>query len=312
MNVVFVTLFCLLPFIFAHPFDADDSVCPPENAISPCTCNPESRHVRCDALVSTTDLRNAFKNLAGGSYEELMIHSSTLQYIPHEIQQVRFQRLYIRESTFVDLFDAPPTTLTSLEVIHIEKSKLLRKKWSHFTPLTSLRELRILDTSVRVLDEDLGKSLPKSLKSLTFRGTETRTIKPGAFHGLDNIEALEVKDAELINLRRDIFPTPFNVERLSFIENKLITLPKDLFTQMPKLKVVDLRVNGLIEVPEEAFGETASQLDILLLDVNPLKCDCTLEWLVKNGPEVRSGICESPVEMKGKRLSTLTTDDFEC
>ncbi|XP_054724585.1 slit homolog 3 protein-like [Uloborus diversus] len=313
MNTVLVTFFCLLPVIIAHGFDANVSNCPPEDAIKPCTCRSIRREISCSGLLNSDDLRKVFKNFAGGNYIELVIDSSTMQYIPHDIfEGVKLRVITVKNSTLVDLFNAPPTSPSAIIRIHIENSKLLRTSWNHLATLTYLSDLRIDDTSIRVLDETFGRSLPKGMKYISLRGTETRTIKAGAFHGIDNIISISVKNAGLSTLRRDMFPVPFYGYNLFFMENKLTTLPKGLFKEMPNLKNVDLRVNELTEVPEEAFDENASQLEHILLDVNPLNCDCALKWIVTNGPEVRSGTCESPVEMKEKRLSQLTADDFDC
>ncbi|XP_054724586.1 uncharacterized protein LOC129234588 [Uloborus diversus] len=92
-----------------------------------------------------------------------------MQYIPHDIfENVKLRMITVKNSTLVDLFNAPPTSPSLIIRLHIVNSKLMRTSWNHLTTLIHLYDLQIIDTRIRVLDETFGRSLPTGMKIYQF------------------------------------------------------------------------------------------------------------------------------------------------
>ncbi|GIX92996.1 LRRCT domain-containing protein [Caerostris extrusa] len=189
---------------------------------------------------------------------------------------------YKENTTLVELFDETPESLQMIEVLHIENTEV-------FSALVS-----------------------KTLQQLTFFGTGTELVKPGVFGGYNKLNKVALDDCGITQLTRKIFPRPFNGRVLYFNYNKLTSIPDDLFADMPRLQTVGLRENQLSTIPAPAFEGSTSKLEFLMLEGNPIICDCRIMWLVRSKFSGVSGVCDSPRPLEGKEIKTLTARDMMC
>ncbi|GFY46913.1 hypothetical protein TNIN_200671 [Trichonephila inaurata madagascariensis] len=289
--------------------------CPDAEDIEPCVCtNSPFTYLECKNIRDAEDLRNVFVKSERYRYKEVHIEYSSLQYLPYNIfESVKVIELYLKNVTLTQIFDRPPEALDELRKLHIEHTKVLRGiVWELLEPLKSLRILNIYYNSVRSLGRDFSKHITKDLEQLTFYATETRTIKSGTFAEFPKLDKLAVGACNLTKLNRDIFPVPFNGGVLYFNDNQLTKIPDDLFTQMPNLQTLGIRNNRIGTIKKEALDNDGARLTYLMLDGNPLKCDCDLVWLMHSKPEVLQGSCESPKKLHGKELKDLSASDFNC
>ncbi|XP_054724304.1 slit homolog 1 protein-like [Uloborus diversus] len=290
---------------YAHRRDG----CPTD--IAPCSCI--NSVLECSKIFEPYLLENVFEKSVGYSYNEVHLKYSVLQYLPSEVfKQVPVRNLYLKNVTLIAMFDAPVSTMDSLDKIHIEDSIITRQEWDLLAPMKQLRLLTIYSSKIPRLEEDFGENMPSSLEQITFYGTETKTLKEGVFRGLSSLNKIAIDAAYLTELKRTYFPVPFNVKVLYFNDNKLTFIPDDLFTQMPYLQTVGLRQNQLITIPAAAFEGRASRITYVVLEENPLLCDCQLSWLIKDKPKVLSGTCAMPTKLQGQALKDLTLQDLGC
>ncbi|GFY77706.1 LRRCT domain-containing protein [Trichonephila inaurata madagascariensis] len=86
---------------------------------------------------------------------------------------------------------------------------------------------------------------------------------------------------------------------------------------MTQLLRVGLKNNKITNIPEKVFRGIYDNLLVLLLEGNPISCNCTFKWIVSGTEHINpdkyiTGICDSPQEMKGRELIDLVPYDFSC
>ncbi|GIY43013.1 uncharacterized protein CDAR_177841 [Caerostris darwini] len=306
---------CVLVAVFHTTFSQSEKGCPDAEDIKPCFCVYTGlTFLHCQNLSDAEPLRSVFKNSERFRYNEVHIDGSTLQYLPHEMfDKVEVQGLYLKDTTITQLFDQTPEPVEALQKLYIDRTRVLRGIiWGILEPLKNLRILTIYYNSIKTIGSDFSQYAPKNLEQLTLYDTETKSIKPGVFANFTKLDKIAIDHGKITTLTRDIFPTPWNGRFLYLNEHKISEIPKDLFSQMPNLQTLSFRTNQLSTLPENAFDGNFGGLKYLILDDNPLKCDCLMKWMIVWKPEVIQGTCEKPKDKQGKQLKDLEPGDFNC
>ncbi|XP_044311085.1 peroxidasin homolog [Varanus komodoensis] len=109
------------------------------------------------------------------------------------------------------------------------------------------------------------------------------------------------------------------MDSISYLHfNHLETLEPDTFSDLPKLERLFLHNNRISRIQPGAIARLGS-LKRLRLDSNALRCDCDLMWLAEllkryatQGSTHAVASCESPAELQGRSIVTLTTQEFHC
>ncbi|XP_067858566.1 leucine-rich glioma-inactivated protein 1b [Heptranchias perlo] len=131
----------------------------------------------------------------------------------------------------------------------------------------------------------------KSLQLLLFTSNTFDLIANDAFRSLDHLEYLFIENNNIHSISRHAFRGLESLSHLSLANNNLRTLPKDLFKDLDVLTNVDLRGNSF-------------------------HCDCKLKWLVgwltSTNATVDQIYCASPVQYKGRKISSLPLKEFDC
>lgn len=182
-----------------------------------------------------------------------------------------------------------------------------------------------------------------SLEDLILDRNPIESLTIETFSGLENtLKNFSCQSCSLLSDSLQALGRLHRLERLKLQSNQLKEIkPKTLFSLMPNLVLVDLQRNQLNEIPSlwpaslrelqlgnnqikqfDAFDRTPSlkQLTTLDLSQNPLNCDCAMKsvyhWLLNHFqaelvPYVQ-WICATPTLVSGKKLGTLTENDFVC
>ncbi|GFT80508.1 LRRCT domain-containing protein [Nephila pilipes] len=279
--------------------------CPPAQLVAPCICSAGPHpHLTCENIDDVEVLRKIFEKTSKYMFKEVHIEFSVLQYLPHDMfQGVDIRELHLKNVTLVQLFDEPPQNLQTVEILHIENTNVFRgMTWELLQNFTRLRILNIYFNSIPSLGSDFSDQVSDSLEQISFYDTETELLKPGVFMGYRDLDKVAFDRCGITTLTRNIFRRPSNIRFIYFNYNKIKVIPNDMFVEMPLLETLSLRENEIVTLPAPAFDGTLSTIKYLLLEGNPLTCDCRLHWLFRNKPERLSGTCDSPSGYRGLEL----------
>ncbi|XP_051883789.1 leucine-rich glioma-inactivated protein 1b isoform X2 [Pristis pectinata] len=131
----------------------------------------------------------------------------------------------------------------------------------------------------------------KSLHLLLFTSNTFYLIANDAFKGLDHLEYLFIENNKIQSISRHALRGLQTLTHLSLANNNLQTLPKDLFKDLDALTNVELGGNSF-------------------------HCGCKLKWLVvwlsNTNATVDQISCASPVQYKGRKISSLPLKEFDC
>lgn len=143
---------------------------------------------------------------------------------------------------------------------------------------------------------------------------KVRHLKANAFVGLSNLTILYLYKNRITSVAAGAFAHLPNLRQLYLHENRLTEIESGTFSNLPKLERLFLQNNRLHRIPADAF-DNVGPMTRLRLDSNALVCDCDLLWLVERlraGPSETAAVCQAPVEMEGRSLTNMSTDDFHC
>ncbi|XP_050587454.1 peroxidasin homolog isoform X2 [Bombus affinis] len=184
-----------------------------------------------------------------------------------------------------------------------------------------------------IFEEGLGNDIVCDL-----RFNNIAEIRPGSFHGLSDLHTLLLNDNRIKHLLPRTFEGASNLRILYLYKNRLERISPGAFSGLPNLEQLYLHFNHLKEIRKGTFNDLPSLERLFLhnnllhhlpadafhnvgpmtrlrLDSNALVCDCNLVWLVQrlqNKPSEMAAFCQSPNEMKGRSLTSMSMNDFHC
>ncbi|XP_043239582.1 leucine-rich repeat neuronal protein 2-like [Amphibalanus amphitrite] len=145
--------------------------------------------------------------------------------------------------------------------------------------------LRGLHVQTLDLSDNMFRNLPtEALKAVKFAGVLELSGNPVERLGtraLHKVSARQVQFSRAAPLRRvarhAVDDCPL-LERLTLSDNpRLDFVQPEMARRVPRLRHLDLSGNGLLTLHPAAVPDSVQRLD---LRRNPLRCDCTLRWLV--------------------------------
>ena len=180
--------------------------------------------------------------------------------------------------------------------------------------------------------------VPTNTTVLDLRFNNIAEIRPGSFHGLSDLHTLLLNDNRIKHLLPRTFEGASNLRILYLYKNRLERISPGAFSGLPNLEQLYLHFNHLKEIRKGTFNDLPSLERLFLhnnllhhlpadafhnvgpmtrlrLDSNALVCDCNLVWLVQrlqNKPSEMAAFCQSPNEMKGRSLTSMSMNDFHC
>ncbi|EZA59624.1 hypothetical protein DMN91_005421 [Ooceraea biroi] len=193
---------------------------------------------------------------------------------------------------------------------------------------------------VRCMFHRLSKvpRVPVNTTILDLRFNNIVEVRPGTFHGLENLRVLLLNDNHIRHLPAGAFNGAPNLEILYLYKNRINYIAPGAFARLPRLEQLYLHHNHLREIQAGTFNDlpalerlflhsnklhrlpadafvNVGPMTRLRLDSNALICDCSLLWLVErlqNKSLEIAAVCQAPHNMKGRSLTTMLPDDFHC
>lgn len=179
------------------------------------------------------------------------------------------------------------------------------------------------------------------VENLFLDGIPTKVIKTNTFRGLSYCKNLQLSNSFIEEIEPSAFYRTNNIEKINFKNSKLKFIDNDAFRGILNIKTLDLRGNYLRMVNRSSFeqlivpkikreknfvvNETLRVFDFdnnnfivesILLEQNPIQCDCNLKWILDNKlnqeyiklPE----ICAGPRGYDCLRVRDLSNHNLNC
>ncbi|KAF8375122.1 lron-14 [Pristionchus pacificus] len=180
-----------------------------------------------------------------------------------------------------------PYALRSLQnLIHLDLSNNSLNFLAN--TLGSMTKLRVLSLDYNKLTNIDFRRLPSELTDLSMRGNLITTIHyVGAGGGANTLLRLDLSGNHIDFVSGtgyiNIFPP--SLKQLDLSHNRINLVQEGALTNMKKLLSLDLSFNTLSDVKESSFLGPEHKLKLFLRG-NPLRCSCSLEWLLR---EIKMG-----------------------
>ncbi|GFT88197.1 hypothetical protein NPIL_637701 [Nephila pilipes] len=321
MNIKCSEFYILLLTLFTVCLIVDSSqFCPPPDRITPCNCN--SFCDECSIALVCRNLRNhdilsrIVNQTNGYQYEFFEIDTSNIAHIPASLFEIlKIRNLKVWSTTMTTLFDRPPSTDLANVFISLYGVGLSSMKWEMFSGIKNLKRLSIRDSLIPHFNSSFSNNVPKNLNEFIVYNCSTETLDDQIFSPFGNLLELRMEVGKIKQLKRSMFTSPSKLQLISFSVNEIESLPNDIFFDMPYLENVYLRENRLTQLNENIFRPLLPSLRAFKISENPLICGCDLRWIteIEKGRWTNIyyvGLCEGPMEMKGKSLKNLAAADF--
>lgn len=188
--------------------------------------------------------------------------------------------------------------------------------------------------SLAFVDQIFLDGIPsQSLATNTFRGlsycktihlsnTYIEHIGANAFFRANHIENLNLINSRIRSLHKDAFSSMFKIGTIDLSGNYITKLDKGTFEQLIHLEDVNsldgpnlINKSSILLINERNRNQEKSVKKILL-EQNPIQCDCQMMWLLKNKAYTNyislPEICAGPRGFDCLRVSDLTVEKLSC
>ncbi|KAG8188953.1 hypothetical protein JTE90_016620 [Oedothorax gibbosus] len=312
----------LLYFLLVTSFSGILGTCPSPETIAPlCVCKAFTvdTFMTCSNLFNAEELIPPIRGLEMSRHKvfALEINNSSLMYIPHAvfkgtgIEKIRFVNSQIMSLSDSELaFEGLEDTLIELRAT--DAHYIAQWDWQQLQKLHKLQLIDVNWISMGSVDEPFPEL--NELTALGITRAEISFIVDKAFSRLGSLKILNLKQNEIAEMKRSMFPEPANeLSIIDLSDNQLWNLPKDFFNSMPALSYVYLNNNKFVTLQEDVFEMPMQQLWVLTLTGNNIRCDCRMQWLVgRRRPHEFIGTCSEPPSLADKNIRSLVTKDLWC
>ncbi|XP_051980206.1 leucine-rich repeat and immunoglobulin-like domain-containing nogo receptor-interacting protein 3a [Xyrauchen texanus] len=229
--------------------------------------------------------------------------------------------------------------LVGLQELTIERCNLTSISGQSLSYLRGLVTLRFRYLSIALLEEQNFRKLgglrgleidhwpfleyisPHSFQGLnlswlSITNTNISSVPTSALRNLVHLASLNLSYNPISVLESWALRDLVRLKELHLVGTNLISVQPYGFGGLQQIRLLNLSNNGLVTLEEGSFHT----LETLRVDGNPLSCDCRLLWILQRRKTLnfdgKSPICTTPVEVRGKALSTFSDsalfDHFTC
>jgi len=286
--------------------------------------------------------KTVFKRMS--SLRVLELNKNKLVEIPgltfHGLGNVK--SLKLRKNNIKFLMDGAFFGLNSMEQLYLDRNQVrtVSKGWLY--GVNKLKQLSLAYNKVDYIEED-GWEFCRELWQLDLRGNALKIVEreilrklPSLTHLdlgenlISHIDAdktfgevpkLEVLKLDMNQLSHTIEDTPSTFKALKDLRelglsgNAIKSVGKNALTGLRSLQQLDLADNVISTIQENPF-EHSPLLTDLVLNTSSLLCDCNIrwlpEWINQTGVEGVRGTCAHPEHLKGRLLTSISSDQFTC
>lgn len=225
---------------------------------------------------------------------------------------------------------------TSIKVIDFIGNPIKRIKNNAFHGLKNVSDLilshHVNATPITVIEEDSFISTA-FVDRIFLESIPMKRVQTNAFRGLSFCKNLLLSFSGVEEIEANAFFHANHIEKLSLHRSRLKRIHANAFNEMRHVETIDLRENYISKLNKNVFeavvaarpsadhggGSSSGQLarpKRLLLEQNPLHCDCNLAWILNNTHYLSQislpEICAGPKGYDCLRLSELSIDSLAC
>lgn len=253
---------------------------------------------------------------------------------------------YINESAFhkrLEICNLAENRITSLSGTFNRTRRMVNLNLSYnriediteaFTQLVDLKKLSLSNNRIRYI-RDRTFHANGNLNHLNLGENRIEWLGQRAFEGLVSLQNLFIDHNMLLHLNGSVRHMP-QLRTLHMYNNSLLSLSRNdfvdvrrlayiyafrnnisrvdgAFTQLVNLQGVGLQSNQLSTMRRKSFPNSLKTLETLVVEGNPLLCDCQITWLLDSlPPGTKRGVpvCASPPRLAGRMLYNITVNDL--
>lgn len=191
---------------------------------------------------------------------------------------------------------------------------------SFFKELTCLKNLDISDNSLSFLQPGVFDGLPLQLQQLNLSNNKLKTFSWDKLQVLKNLNILDLSNNLLTTVPPELSNCSGALQKLILKHNRIKKLTDNFLRGAFQLKYLDLSFNKIRTIRNSSFPQNViNNLDKLLLNGNPFKCDCDIVWLAwwmnrtnVTIPRLATDVtCIGPGDWKGKGVVLLDLGSCE-
>ncbi|XP_051551486.1 leucine-rich repeat and immunoglobulin-like domain-containing nogo receptor-interacting protein 3 [Myxocyprinus asiaticus] len=257
------------------------------------------------------DLRN-LRNLEVGDNDLVYISNKAF------LGLVGLQELTIERCNLTSISGQSLSYLRGLVTLRLRYLSIASLEEQNFRKLGGLRGLEIDHWPfLKYISPHSFQGLNLSWLSIT--NTNISTVPTGALRNLVHLASLNLSYNPISVLESWALRDLVRLKELHLVGTNLISVQPYGLGGLQQIRLLNLSNNGLVALEEGSF-HSINTLETLRVDGNPLSCDCRLLWILQRRKTLnfdgKSPVCNTPVEVRGKALSTFSDsalfDHFTC
>lgn len=177
------------------------------------------------------------------------------------------------------------------------------------TTVLDLRFNEIMDIPAGIFE-----NLP-NLNTLILNDNQIKYLQKDAFRGCWNLKLIYLFKNQIERIEPGAFDNLAKLEHLYLHYNYLTEIRKGTFNNLPALQKISLQNNDIRRIEFDAFRNIGPAMR-LQMNTKALECTCNLMWLIEHIKKLphneMNAACDSPDDLKGKRLDSIEFDDLHC
>ncbi|XP_077199349.1 toll-like receptor 7 isoform X2 [Paroedura picta] len=176
---------------------------------------------------------------------------------------------------------------SSIQTLEFRKNRLdilwkdgTDEYFSFFQELKCLKNLDISDNSLTFLPSGVFDGLPGQLEQLNLSNNKLKTFNWGKLQVLKNLTVLDLSNNLLTTVPHELSNCSTTLQNFTLRYNRIKKLTEHFLRGAFQLRHLDLSFNKIRTIRNSSFPQNViDNLNKLLLNGNPFKCDCDIVWL---------------------------------